>query len=163
MIDRVIGWAVAHRGTVVLLVLAMIGAGLYSLRTLRVDAFPDLTDVQVTVLADVPGLAPLEVERLVAFPLEVAMNGLPDVQQVRSISKYAFASITIVFDEGTDLQFARNLVNQRLQSAREGLPPSAEVELGPHRSASLDRDGNGLVAVKSLQRQPDALRLRARR
>jgi cobalt-zinc-cadmium resistance protein CzcA len=138
MIDRVIGWAVAHRGTVVLLVLAMIGAGLYSLRTLRVDAFPDLTDVQVTVLADVPGLAPLEVERLVAFPLEVAMNGLPDVQQVRSISKYAFVSITIVFDEGTDLQFARNLVNQRLQSAREGLPPSAEVELGPLAGANSE-------------------------
>ena len=136
MIDRLIAWAVAHRATVLLLVLSMVGAGLYSLRTLRVDAFPDLTDVQVTVLADVPGLAPLEVERLVAFPLEVAMNGLPRVQQVRSISKYAFASVTIVFDEGTDLQFARNLVNQRLQSARAGLPASADVELGPLAGAN---------------------------
>ena len=136
MIDRLIAWAVANRSAVALLVLAVVGAGLYSLRTLRVDAFPDLTDVQVTVLADVPGLAPLEVERLVAFPLEVAMNGLPRVQQVRSISKYAFASVTIVFDEGTDLQFARNLVNQRLQSALEGLPPSADVQLGPLTGAN---------------------------
>lgn len=136
MIDRLIAWAVAHRATVVLLVLGVVGGGLYSLRTLRVDAFPDLTDVQVTVLADVPGLAPTEVERLVAYPLEVAMNGLPNVQQVRSISKYAFASVTIVFDEGTDLQFARNVVNQRLQSAREALPPSAEVELGPLTGAN---------------------------
>ena len=99
MIDRLIAWAIAHRATVILLVLVMVGAGLYAMRTLKVDAFPDLTDVQVTVLADVPGLAPVEVERLVAFPIEVEMNGLPHVQQVRSISKYAFASITIVFDE----------------------------------------------------------------
>jgi heavy metal efflux system protein len=157
MIDRLIAWALAHRATVVLLTLAMVGAGVYSLRTLRVDAFPDLTDVQVTVLADVPGLAPLEVERLVAFPLEVAMNGLPHVQQVRSISKYAFASITIVFDEGTELQFARNLVNQRLQSAREALPPSADVELGPLAGANseiymytITGDGRDLMELRTI-------------
>lgn len=138
MVDRLIAWAIANRATVVLLVVGLVGGGLLALRSLPVDAFPDLTDVQVTVLADVPGLAPTEVERFVAYPLEVAMNGLPRVQKIRSVSKYAFASITIVFDEGTDLQFARNLVNQRMQAAREGLPASAKVELGPLSGANSE-------------------------
>ena len=131
MIDKLIAWAVRRRTAVLFAVLALIVGGVWALRTLRVEALPDLTDVQVAVLVEAPGLSPVEVERLIAFPLEVAMNGLPRVTQVRSVSKYAFAAITIVFDDGVDIYFARTLVNERLQSARGSLPPQAEASLGP--------------------------------
>src|SRR5512134_2177838 len=114
MAERLIGWAIRNTGGVFLGVLLLIGAGLWGLARLRVDAFPDLTDVQVQVLVDAPGLSPLEVERLVAFPIEVALNGLPRVTQVRSVSKYAFAGVTVVFEDGVDLYFARTLVSERL-------------------------------------------------
>ena len=131
MINRLIAWAVRRRTLVLSLVAVLVVAGLWALRTLRVEALPDLTDVQVQVLVEAPGLSPVEVERLVAFPVEVAMNGLPRVTQVRSISKYAFASITVVFEDGVDIYFARTLVNERLQGARELLPAQAEASLGP--------------------------------
>jgi cobalt-zinc-cadmium resistance protein CzcA len=131
MIDKLIAWAVRHRLAVFGLVAALIAAGIWGLRTLRVEALPDLTDVQVQVLVEAPGLSPVEVERLVSFPTEVAMNGLPRVKQVRSISKYAFAAVTIVFEDGVDIYFARTLVNERLQSVRSSLPVQAEASLGP--------------------------------
>ena len=87
MIDSIIAWAVRARVLVVLGVLAIVAGGIWAFRTLRVDAFPDLTNVQVAVLAEVPGLSPVEVERLVTFPIEVAVNGVPRVEEVRSISK----------------------------------------------------------------------------
>src|SRR5690606_4595593 len=114
MIDKLIAWAVRRRTTVLFGVLALIVGGVWALRTLRVEALPDLTDVQVQVLVEAPGLSPVEVERLISFPVEVAMNGLPRVTQVRSVSKYAFAAITIVFEDGVDIYFARTLVNERL-------------------------------------------------
>lgn len=131
MIDHIIAWAVRQRVLVMLMVAALIGLGLWALRTLRVDALPDLTDVQVQVLVEVPGLSPVEVERLVAFPVEVAMNGLPDVRQVRSVSKYGFAAVTVVFEDGTDIYFARTQVNERLQGVAGSLPVQAEAALGP--------------------------------
>lgn len=138
MIERLVAWAIRNSGGVLLGVLLLVGGGVWALGDLRVDAFPDLTDVQVAVLVDAPGLSPLEVERLVSFPIEVAMNGLPRVTQVRSVSKYAFAGITIVFEDGVDLYFARTLVSERLQSVREGLPPGAEASLGPLSGATSE-------------------------
>ena len=138
MIDRLIQWAVKNRWTVLLIVGALIGGGLWALRTLRIDAFPDLTNVQVQVLAEAPGLSPMEVERLVAFPIEVSMNGLPRVTEIRSTSKYGFAIATIVFEDGTDLYFARTLVSERLQGVREELPPGTEAELGPLAGATSE-------------------------
>jgi cobalt-zinc-cadmium resistance protein CzcA len=131
MIDRFIAWAVRHRGAVFAAVAAVIIAGFWALRTLRVEALPDLTDVQVQVLIEAPGLAPVEVERLASFPTEVALSGLPRVTQIRSISKYAFAAVTVVFEDGVDIFFARAIVNERLQSVRSTLPAQAEVALGP--------------------------------
>jgi cobalt-zinc-cadmium resistance protein CzcA len=131
MIDKLIAWAVRHRLAVFSLVVALIAGGIWGLRTLRVEALPDLTDVQVQVLVEAPGLSPVEVERLVSFPTEVAMNGLPRVKQVRSISKYAFAAVTVVFEDDVDIYFARTLVNERLQSVRASLPAQAEASLGP--------------------------------
>ena len=138
MIERLIGWAIRHAGGVLLGALLLVGAGAWAVQRLRVDAFPDLTDVQVQVLVDAPGLSPLEIERLIAFPIEVAMNGLPRVAQVRSVSKYAFAGITIVFEDGVDLYFARTLVSERLQGVREALPPGAEAALGPLAGATSE-------------------------
>ncbi len=153
MIERLVAWAIRHSGGVFLGVLMLIGAGLWALQHLRVDAFPDLTDVQVQVLVDAPGLSPLEVERLVSFPVEVAMNGLPRVTQVRSVSKYAFAGITIVFEDGVDLYFARTLVSERLQSVRDALPQGAAAALGPLSGATSEiylytLEGGGLDQMR---------------
>ena len=131
MIDKLITWAVRNRMAVFALVAALIVGGIWSLRTLRVEALPDLTDVQVQVLVEAPGLSPVEVERLIAFPTEVAMSGLPRVSQIRSTSKYAFAAVTVVFEDDVDIFFARSLVNERLQSVRGSLPAQAEASLGP--------------------------------
>lgn len=138
MIDKMIDWAIRNRTLVLLAVAALIGGGVWALRTLRVDAFPDLTNVQVQVLAEAPGLSAVEVERLVTFPVEVSLNGMPRVTEIRSTSKHAFAIITVVFEEGTDLFFARNLMSERLQSVAEQMPPGAEVELGPLVGATSD-------------------------
>ena len=138
MIDRLIQWAVRHRWTILVLVGALLAGGLWAMGSLRIDAFPDLTNVQVQVLVETPGLSPVEVERLVAFPIEVAMNGIPRVTEIRSTSKYGFAIATVVFEEGTDLYFARTLVSERLQGVREELPPGTEAELGPLAGATSE-------------------------
>ncbi len=138
MIDKLIGWAVRFRIAVLLLLATLIGGGVWAFRTLRVDAFPDLTNVQVTLLAEAPGLSPVEVERLVAFPLEVSVNGLPGVEEVRSVSKYGFAQVTVVFEDGTDIYFARTLVGERLQGARDQLPEGTEASLGPMAGATSE-------------------------
>ncbi len=138
VIERLVAWAVQQRALVAGLVLALVGAGLWALNTLRVDAFPDLTDVQVQVLIEAPGLSPVEVERLATFPLEVAMNGMPRVTLVRSVSKYGFAAVTVVFEDGVDVQRARTLVSERLQGVREQLPAGAEANLGPLSAANSE-------------------------
>ncbi len=138
VVERLVAWAIRQRLTVMALVLAMAGAGLWALRTLRVDAFPDLTDAQVQVLIEAPGLSPVEVERLTTFPIEVAMNGLPDVTLVRSVSKYGFAAVTVVFEDGVDIQRARTLVSERLQGVRKSLPPGADATLGPLSAANSE-------------------------
>jgi len=168
MIDRLIRWAVENRWTVMLLVAALVGGGLWALRTLRIDAFPDLTNVQVQVLAESPGLSPVEVERLVAYPLETSMNGLPGVTEIRSTSKYGFAIATIVFEDGTDLYFARTLVAERLQSVREALPPGADADLGPLAGATseiylytVEGGGLDLMALRTLHDRVIRPQLRA--
>jgi cobalt-zinc-cadmium resistance protein CzcA len=138
MIERMIAWGIRNAGGALLGALLLLIGGAVALRHLKVDAFPDLTDVQVQVLVNSPGLSPLEVERLIAFPIEVAMNGLPRVSQVRSTSKYAFTAVTIVFEDGVDIYFARTLVSERLQSVRAALPIGAEAELGPLSGATSE-------------------------
>lgn len=157
MIDRIIGWSIRNRWAVMGLVVALIVSGTWAFRTLPVDALPDLTDVQVQVLAEAPGLSPVEVERLVAYPVEVAMNGLPRVKQVRSVSKYAFAAVTVVFEDGVDIYFARTLVNERLQGVRASLPPQAEASLGPLAGAiseiylyTVEGKGRDLMELRTI-------------
>ena len=138
LVDRLIAWGIRSRGMVVAALAALLVGGYWAATTMKMDAFPDLTDAQVSVLVEVPGLSPVEVERLVTFPIEVSMNGLPDVEQVRSISKYGFAAITIVFADGVDLMRMRTLVNERLQSVRGVFPAGVDAQLGPLASASSE-------------------------
>lgn len=132
MINALIKFSVANRLIVILLVAIMAAAGAYSLINLPIDAVPDVTNVQVQVLTSAPSLAPLEIERQVTFPVETAMSGLPDVEEIRSVSKFGLSAVTIVFHESVDTYFARQLVQERLTQAREQIPESiGSPELGP--------------------------------
>ena len=114
------------------------GMGVYSARNLPIDAVPDLTNVQVQVITEAPALSPLEVETLLSFPVEGAMSGLPNVEQIRSISKFGISVVTIVFHEGTDIYRARQLVGERLDPRRRGDPAGLR-----HAHARPDRHGAG--------------------
>lgn len=105
--------------------------GVTAFKNLPIDAFPDLTNNQVQILTEAPGMAPVEAEQLVTIPIESIMNGLPRVQEVRSISKFGLSVVTVVFEDGVDTYFARQLVNERLQSARSRIPDGLNPELGP--------------------------------
>ena len=132
MINGLIRFAVSQRLLVLLMVGIMIGAGLYSLKNLPIDAVPDVTNVQVQVLTAAPSLAPLEIERQITFPVEVAMSGLPDIEEIRSVSKFGLSAVTVVFDDSVDTYFARQLVLERLSQAREQIPESiGSPEMGP--------------------------------
>lgn len=106
-------------------------AGVIAWKNLPIDAFPDVTNVQVMVLTDAPGLASVDVEQRVTFPVELAMQGLPNVRQIRSMSKSGFSQVIVVFEDDVDIYFARQLVFERLQAAREQMPAGVEPEMGP--------------------------------
>ena len=115
----------------VLTALVLLGAGLVAWHRLPIDAFPDVTNVQVMVLTEAPGLAPTEVERQITFPLELEMKGLPHVKQIRSLSKASLSQVVVIFDDDVDIYFARQLVFERLDRAKDMLPPGVEPEMGP--------------------------------
>lgn len=132
MLGKIIEFSIRQRALVLLGTLALIGIGAYSSTRLPIDAVPDITNVQVQINTNVPALSPVEIEQQITFPIEWSMGGLPDVQSVRSISRYGLSQVTVVFDEGTDIYHARQLVGERLSEARESLPPGlAEPEMGP--------------------------------
>ncbi len=132
MINAIIRFSVSHRLVVMLLVVILIGTGWYSLKRLPIDAVPDVTNVQVQVFTAAPSLAPLEIERQITFPVEVAMSGLPNIQEIRSISKFGLSAVTIVFNDSVDTYFARQLVLERLSQAREQIPENiGSPEMGP--------------------------------
>lgn len=132
MINKVIETALRQRFLVLVFALALVGYGVMSMLRLNVDAFPDVTNVQVQINTEAPGLAAVEVEQLITFPVESVMNGLPDVTEVRSISKTGLSVVTVVFKEHVDTYFARQLVLERLQVAKERIPEGlGEPEMGP--------------------------------
>ena len=131
MIDRILRFSLEQRLLVVIATLLLVGAGLWALYRLPVDAFPDVTNVQVQVLSQAGGMAPTEVENQITFPIETTMGGLPRLQEVRSLSKIGLSVVTVVFEDGVDIYFARQLVFERLQQARERLPKGVEPQLGP--------------------------------
>lgn len=132
MIAALIRFSISQRLVVSILVLIMVGAGVYCLMDLPIDAVPDVTNVQVQILTSAPSLAPPEIERQVTFPIEVSMSGLPRVTDVRSISVFGLSAVTVVFDDSTDIYFARSLVLERLNDARAQIPPDiGEPQMGP--------------------------------
>ena len=160
MFNRIIDWAVINRLLVVLALIALIISAIFIIPKLNLDAFPDVTNVQVSVNTEAPGLAAEEVEQLITYPVEAVMYALPDVEEVRSISKTGLSGVTVVFKEGTDIYFARQLVFERLQAAKELIPDGVGTpEMGPNTS------GLGQVYQYLLVAEPgsglDAMALRS--
>ena len=131
MINAILRFSVERRFLTLSLILVLIGVGLWSFQRLPIDAVPDITNVQVQINTEAPGYSPLEAEQRITFPVETALYGLPDLSFTRSISRYGLSQVTVVFEEGTDLYFARNLINERLGSIKNILPPGLEPEMGP--------------------------------
>lgn len=152
MFERILRFAIEQRWLVLLAVLGMAGVGVYSYQRLPIDAVPDITNVQVQINAAVPGASPLETEQRVTFPIETAMAGLPHLRQTRSLSRSGFAQITVIFDDGTDLYFARQLVSERLQAASNELPQGVEVTLGPIST------GLGEIFLWTVEAEPESRR-----
>ncbi|NLV29738.1 MAG: efflux RND transporter permease subunit [Acidobacteria bacterium] len=135
MLERVIGWTLKQRGLVLLGVALLAVFGVHAGMNLPMDAFPDVTNVQVEILGDAPGLSALEVERFVTYPVESALRGLPGVVQMRSVTKFGLSVVTLVFADDVDIYFARQLVFERLEEARAGMPGSVSVGMGPIATA----------------------------
>jgi heavy metal efflux system protein len=132
MIGKLVEASVRGRLLVFLAVFALIAVGVRSYFSLPIDAVPDITNVQVQVLTSAPGLSPVEMELMVTYPVELVLTGMPGVQRMRSISRAGISAITIIFEDGFDLQLARSIVAQRLPSARDRIPPSAgSPQMGP--------------------------------
>lgn len=135
MFNRIIDWSVNNRLLVLLALFTLITSAVFTIPKLNLDAFPDVTNVQVAVNTEAPGLAAEEVEQLITYPIEAVMYALPDVEQVRSISKTGLSSVTVVFEEGANVYFARQLVFERLQAAKELIPAGVGTpEMGPNTS-----------------------------
>jgi len=131
MLERVIRYAIAHRWLVLVLALALAGLGAWNYARLPIDATPDITNVQVQINTEAPGYSPLEAEQRLTFPIETALAGLARLDYTRSISRYGLSQVTVVFEDGTDIYFARQQVAERLQQAKSQLPPGSEPVLGP--------------------------------
>ena len=150
MINAIVRAAVEQRWLVLGLMLVWIGIGVWSYRALPIDAVPDITNVQVQINTAAPGYSPLETEQRVTFPVETALSGLPNLAYTRSLSRYALSQVTVVFEEGTDLYFARNLINERLSAVRSQLPPGLEPEMGPIST------GLGEIFMYAVRAEPGA-------
>ncbi len=131
MIEKIVQACLRQRFLVLILLAGLIGYGSYSAFKLPVDAFPDVTNIQVQVITTWPGMSPVEVEQQITFPVEVTMAGLPDMVELRSLSKFGLSLVTVVFQDSVDIYFARQLVLERLIEAKEKLPKGAEAMLGP--------------------------------
>lgn len=135
MFNKIIDWSINNRLLIVIALIATMVGSVMVIPKLNLDAFPDVTNVQVAVNTEAPGLAAEEVEQLITYPIEAVMYALPDVEQVRSISKTGLSGVTVVFKEGTDIYFARQLVFERLQAAKEFIPDGVGTPaMGPNTS-----------------------------
>jgi cobalt-zinc-cadmium resistance protein CzcA len=159
MVNKIILFAVRQRMFVMLGVVALIIGGIIALNQLPIDAVPDITTNQVQIFTVAPALAPQEIERLVSYPIEIAMQNLPDIEEVRSVSKFGLSAVTVIFKENVDTYFGRQLVFERLQEAKGDLPPGlAEPELGPVTTGlgeiyqyEVTGDGYSPMELRSIQ------------
>src|SRR3954471_4472211 len=150
MIERLIAVSLQQRWLVLLLALGAVAFGAWNFTRLPIDTVPDITNVQVQINARAPGYSPLETEQRITFPVETAMGGLPKLEYTRSLSRYGLSQVTVVFRDGTDIYFARQLVNERIQQVRDQLPPGVDVAMGPVST------GLGEIYMYSVQARPGA-------
>ena len=156
MFEKLIRAAIEHRWLVLLAVIGMGAIGVYNYQKLPIDAVPDITNVQVQINTQVPGYSPLETEQRVTYPIETVMAGLPNLQQTRSLSRYGLSQVTVIFKDGTDIYFARQLVNERIQEARDKLPSGISPAMGPI-STGLGEIYLWTVEAKDGAKKPDGL------
>jgi cobalt-zinc-cadmium resistance protein CzcA len=156
--QRLIELSLAHRLVVILLAVLLIAAGWGAFKQLPIDAFPDVTNIQVTVISQAATLSPLEIEQLVTFPIEQSLAGLPHSTGVRSLSKFGLSMVTVVFEDGTDIYFARQLVLERIFTVSNELPEGTQSNLGPISTGlgevfqyTLESDQRDLMELRSLQ------------
>src|SRR3990167_1314357 len=150
MLERIIALSIRFRWVVLALALVFGAIGVWSFQRLPIDATPDITNVQVMINTEAPGFSPLESEQRITFPVETAIAGLPGLQYTRSVSRYGLSQVTVVFEDGTDIYFARQLVNERLQIARSQLPEGLSPEMGPIAT------GLGEIFMYTLEAKPGA-------
>ena len=131
MLEKIIQTSISQRWLVLAAVFAFAALGVYNFQKLPIDAVPDITNVQVQINTEAPGYSPLETEQRITFLVENAISGLPDLDYTRSVSRYGLSQVTIVFDDGSDIYRARQLISERLQAIREDLPEGVSPELGP--------------------------------
>jgi cobalt-zinc-cadmium resistance protein CzcA len=131
MLEKIVAYTLRQKGMVIFLSLLIIAFGIHSYQRLPIDAFPDVTNIQVEVVSHANGLSAIEIERNVTYPIEMSMRGLPDIEQMRSVTKFGLSIVTIVFKDSVDIYFARQLVFERLAEAREKVPKGVQVAMGP--------------------------------
>ena len=131
MLERIISTAIQQRWIVFIVVLSLSALGIYNFQRLPIDAVPDITNVQVQINTEAPGFSPLEAEQRVTFPIETTLAGIPNLDYTWSISRYGLSQVTVVFQDATDIYFARQLINERLQEVKSKLPPGLEPSMGP--------------------------------
>ena len=154
MFEKIIRFSIDQRWLVLLMTLGMAALGVYSYQRLPIDAVPDITNVQVQINTAAAGYSPLEAEQRITFPIETAMAGLPGLTQTRSLSRYGLSQVTVIFEDGTDIYFARQLVNERIQQARGQLPAGIEPAMGPI-STGLGEIFMWTVEAREGARKPD--------
>ncbi len=150
MLERIIRFSIVRRWLVLGVIAALAGLGIWSFSKLPIDAVPDITNVQVQINTEAPGFSPLEAEQRITYPVETAIAGLPGLEYTRSVSRYGLSQVTVVFKDGTDIYFARQLVGQRIQSVRAQLPAGLEPELGPIAT------GLGEIFMYTIEPKPGA-------
>ncbi|WP_374014087.1 efflux RND transporter permease subunit [Pseudoxanthomonas koreensis] len=131
MLESMVRFSIRHRWLMLVLSLGLIGLGIWSFTRLPIDATPDITNVQVQINTEAPGYSPLESEQRVSYPIETALAGLPRLDYTRSLSRYGLSQVTVVFEDGTDVYFARQQVAERLLQIRSQIPDGLEPQMGP--------------------------------
>ncbi|KTD17277.1 efflux RND transporter permease subunit [Legionella jordanis] len=152
MLEQSIHFSIRHRWLVLLIVLGLMGFGIYNFKNLPIDAVPDITNVQVQINTEAEGYSPLEVEQRITFPIETALAGLPKLDYSRSLSRYGLSQVTVVFEEGTNIYFARQLIAERLQQIKSQLPSGIVPEMGPIAT------GLGEIFMYLVEAQPGAIK-----
>lgn len=152
MLEKIIESSIRHRWLVLIAVLGVCVLGIYNFKRLSIDAVPDITNVQVQINTEAPGYTPLEAEQRITFPIETALAGIPKLDYTRSISRYGLSQVTVVFEEGTDIYFARQLLAERLSEIKGEMPTGIEPMMGPIAT------GLGEIYMYTVESEPGAVK-----